>query len=553
MVFTIHRYIFRELIRVFVMATVALTFMLSLGSMLKPIQEFGVSPQQAIHLLGYFLPITMTVVLPMSALFSTALIYGRFASDNELSACKASGISLMTLVYPGLCLAVVVAITNLILSFYVVPAFVMRAEKSVQGNAKQIVFRNIQRKGYYEMPGKKSGKRFMIFADRAIPDKNRLDGVVVLEAKGRDIKRQIFAKAAVVLIETDSDYTEVTINASDTYQLDKNDDPQYAESLSVMHRFPPILSDDIKFQKINRLKEIRADMSIFGPVREKVLQARAQLATELLAEDISKKLARPETGFYQLVSQDKILRIYSKSCTAETENTIVFEPPVELLEYDRLSHLLSMTWNSDDPAKLSLISEQPDSKLGLVLTNVSWEMNNNVKSTAPALRKVFPAIVLPSEISKKLTPGPNNQLGYKTLIDTISSIDNPNTEKPILAGAPSKTLVNLKNAADYQIWVTSKKILSEVHTRLVFGIGSITLVMFAVALGIIFKGGHLLSAFGASAVPAAALVVFIMSGKELTKTRNAAMPESTGIIVMWSGLIALSVIAFMIYRKLTRT
>ena len=70
MVFTIHRYIFRELIRVFVLATVALTFMLSLGSILKPIQEFGVSPQQAIHLLGYFLPITLTVVLPMSALFS---------------------------------------------------------------------------------------------------------------------------------------------------------------------------------------------------------------------------------------------------------------------------------------------------------------------------------------------------------------------------------------------------------------------------------------------------------------------------------------------------
>ncbi len=67
MVFTIHRYIFRELLRVFVLATIALTLILSLGSMLRPIQEYGVGPEQIIHLLGYFLPITLTFVLPMAA------------------------------------------------------------------------------------------------------------------------------------------------------------------------------------------------------------------------------------------------------------------------------------------------------------------------------------------------------------------------------------------------------------------------------------------------------------------------------------------------------
>ena len=541
MVFTIHRYIFRELIRVFVLTTVALTFMLSLGSMLKPIQEFGVSPQQAIHLLGYFLPITLTVVLPMSALFSAALIYGRFASDNELAACKASGISLMTLVYPGLCLAVVVAITNLILSFYVVPAFIMRAEKSVQGNAKQIVFRNIQRKGYYEMPG----KRFRIYADRAVPKANMLYGVVILESKDNNITRQIFAKSARIIIETDSDFTEVTAIAQDTYQLDKNDNPAYAKEASTMYRFPPMLGDNIKFQKIDRLKEIRADMSKFGPVRDKMLAARAQLATEALAEDIAKKIADPEIGFYQFATEDKILQIFTAGCKAQADNTISFEPPVKLHEYNRFSRRLSLTWTSDDKAELTFSDNQPDSKLGLMLTNTSWKGKGDFKGPAPLLRKVFPGI--------KLTPEISNKLNKQTLADLIAAINNPETEDPVIAANPSGTLINLKKIADREMWVTSKKILSEVHTRLVFGIGSITLILFAVALGIIFKGGHLLSAFGASSIPAAALIVFIMSGKELTKTRNAAMPENTGIIVMWSGLVALSVIAFLIYRKLTRT
>ncbi len=35
MVFTLHRYIFREVIKVFILATVALTLMMSLGSILR--------------------------------------------------------------------------------------------------------------------------------------------------------------------------------------------------------------------------------------------------------------------------------------------------------------------------------------------------------------------------------------------------------------------------------------------------------------------------------------------------------------------------------------
>ena len=113
--------------------------------------------------------------------------------------------------------------------------------------------------------------------------------------------------------------------------------------------------------------------------------------------------------------------------------------------------------------------------------------------------------------------------------------------------------MSLKNQVDKEIWETRKSISSEVHTRLVFGIGCITLVLFAIALGVVFRGGHLLSAFGTSAIPAGILVIFIMSGKELTKTKNTSMPESTGVLLMWSGLIILSAACFMLYRKITRT
>jgi len=178
MVFILHRYIFRELLKVFVLSALALGAIMSLGSLLRPIQEFGVGPRQVFDLLCYFTPITFTFVLPVAALFATSLVYGRIAADNEFDACKASGISPAMLFYPGLVLAIIVAITNLMLSFHVVPVYVHRAEMAVKADAKQILFRNIQRQGYYCLPG----GSFRIYADAVDTKNSGLLGVVIIDA-----------------------------------------------------------------------------------------------------------------------------------------------------------------------------------------------------------------------------------------------------------------------------------------------------------------------------------------------------------------------------------
>ncbi|MHC4464466.1 MAG: LptF/LptG family permease, partial [Planctomycetota bacterium] len=216
MVFTLHRYIFRELVKVFALAALALTLIVTLGSILRPIQEYGVGPSQVVHLMGYFMPISLTFVLPMAALFAGALIYGRFASDNELDACRASGISLLTLVYPGLVLAIIVAIANLILSFHVMPIFVGRAEKSLKADAKQILFRNIQQTGYYMLPPE---GRYLIYADQAEPQNSTLLGVVVVEVKAGQIKKIITSESAKVDFSPHEKFNEVRITAQNIYQM----------------------------------------------------------------------------------------------------------------------------------------------------------------------------------------------------------------------------------------------------------------------------------------------------------------------------------------------
>jgi hypothetical protein len=94
------------------------------------------------------------------------------------------------------------------------------------------------------------------------------------------------------------------------------------------------------------------------------------------------------------------------------------------------------------------------------------------------------------------------------------------------------------------------EIKAEIHSRLVFGMGCVPMIMIGIGLGIIKKGGHLLSAFGASCVPAAVLIVCIMSGKQLTQ--NLSAQTVSGVTLMWAGLGFLVLLTLGIYTRLLR-
>jgi hypothetical protein len=332
MVFTLHRYIFRELLKVFVPATIALTLILCLGSILRPVQEYGIGPRQVVHIMGYFLPIILTFVLPMAALFAAALIFGRFASENELDACRASGICLLTLLYPGLALAIIVAIANLMLSFHVVPIFVHRAEKSLKANAKQILFRNIQRKGYYELPPK---SQYVIYADQAFPKKDTLSGVVVAEVKGGKITKVVAAERATINVDPQERFNEVRITAYNTYLIGPDDEGGFsAERLPLMMEFGSLLGDDIKFKKIGEMKEIRdVDLTLFYPIAKLARNIYSQFTVELLAEDITDKITNEPNSFYKLHSGEKFFEFTAGNCRIGEGKDIELSGEVVVVEH----------------------------------------------------------------------------------------------------------------------------------------------------------------------------------------------------------------------------
>ncbi len=533
MVFTLQRYIFWELFRVFVLAAVALMLMLSLGSILRPIQEYGAGPVQAIHLMGYFLPITLTFILPMAALFAASLVYGRFAADNELDACRASGISLPTLVYPGLALAIMVAIANLILSFYVTPAFVQRAQKSLKADAKQMIFRNIQRKGFYRPPD----GRYLIYADQVVAQKDTLLGVIITELKDNRIERTIAAESAIIKFNPHKRFNEVQVTAYNTYQTGDNEAGFSMKRISLTKEFPTLLSDDIKFKKIDEIKAIRFDPMLFYPVAKIAYEAYSQFTAELLAQDINTALSSDPNAVYRLYGGRSRSGIEFKTRKCEVKNRRKVElSDVLLTEADPSDDKRVLTLEAQE-AWLYIEGEELSPTLTMELVNATWQKIDGSKGITR--RHLVRGLVLPKSVTDIFTGG------------NVLEVLNPAYVSSTLKKNPEANFIAVQNELRKKIQRTLIEIKAEMHSRLVFGLGCVIMILIGIGLGIIKKGGHLLTAFGASCIPAAVLIVFIMMGKNISKNQTVAT-ANLGLLLMWVGLVLLAILAYGIYRKLLR-
>ncbi|HEX3866660.1 MAG TPA: LptF/LptG family permease, partial [Gemmatimonadaceae bacterium] len=101
----IHRYILKEHVGPFVFAFSALTSLLLLQYIARKFGDLvgrGLSWQVITEFLLLSIPFTVELTLPMSVLVAVLYAFSRLASENEVTALKAGGVSMRSLLWPAL-------------------------------------------------------------------------------------------------------------------------------------------------------------------------------------------------------------------------------------------------------------------------------------------------------------------------------------------------------------------------------------------------------------------------------------------------------------------
>ncbi len=109
----VHRYILREHAGPLVFALSALTSLLLLNFIAKRFPDLvgkGLPWSVIVEFLLLSLPFTIAMTLPMAVLVATLHAFSRFAAENEITAFKASGVSMQLLVRPVILASAVLAL-----------------------------------------------------------------------------------------------------------------------------------------------------------------------------------------------------------------------------------------------------------------------------------------------------------------------------------------------------------------------------------------------------------------------------------------------------------
>ena len=201
----LHRYILRQLVGPFAFALSALTSIMLLNQVAR---RFG-------HLVGKGLdwsviaevfllsiPFIVAMTMPMAVLLAVLYAFSRLAADSEITAMRASGISVGQLLAPAIAAGVLLSVTNFVFVDQVLPRSNARLRNLLFDIARKKPTLDLTEQIINEIPP----SRMFLRAGRIIPNSGRLKDVVIYDLTNQDRPRIIYADSGrMALADNESD------------------------------------------------------------------------------------------------------------------------------------------------------------------------------------------------------------------------------------------------------------------------------------------------------------------------------------------------------------
>jgi len=189
---TIYLYILKEVLPIFLIGLMTITVILLMDKIFKLIEMIvtrGVSLSQILMLFLFISPSFLIFTIPMAVLLGTLLGFGRLSGDSEITAFKASGISLYQLFLPVAIFSIAAYFLTSFLVFYGLPwgnrgfisTLYLIAQSKADIEIKERVFND-------------AFDGIVVYVDKVPVQGKKMEGILIYDERDSTKVGSIFAK-----------------------------------------------------------------------------------------------------------------------------------------------------------------------------------------------------------------------------------------------------------------------------------------------------------------------------------------------------------------------
>lgn len=302
MPWTLWKHMFVEMGKLIALTTAVLVLVIAFAATVKPLADGKLTPLEALRFMFLAVLPMLAYALPFAACFATTLAYHRMASDNEMVAIKASGLSHGSILAPAVAMGLGLAVVLGGLNEQVIPRFLRSMESMITRNLIQMMVRTMERGEAARLAG------LEIHADRIRQVQPQANSGVIDQYVMRGVTAIAFGKDRRVETDVAARQAHLWMVPASTVGIDEPDeavalirfeDLTYSDRGDLLHqdqftttpvRVPSPFKDDPKFLTFGELRSLKRQ-----PERMNWIDAqRLELARRLAAREAVRAM---EYGF----------------------------------------------------------------------------------------------------------------------------------------------------------------------------------------------------------------------------------------------------------------
>jgi lipopolysaccharide export system permease protein len=308
----LHRQIFFELARIFLLSLFGITGILVMAGLVAEATQQGLGPAQVIMVIPLLIPNTLPYTIPATTLFATCLVYGRLAHDNEILAIKSAGVNVLYVVWPGVVLGIIMSCVTMAMYVELIPSTFQLLRVQVMKDVEEYMYAMLKKDGYIKQPG----MIYSIFVNR-VQGRRLMDPIFKRQNADGAYDMIANAKEAYLFVDTVTDekgneqkQLRVKMFHCQVFGNDQKEDRGYFAEREWMVPLSPELGGVNKKARPraltwSELGERRAELA------EEVNQAAAELAQAMMKYNLSNP---PDTLPQHIANLKNIIKHKSLEC-----------------------------------------------------------------------------------------------------------------------------------------------------------------------------------------------------------------------------------------------